>query len=63
MRPRTAAARGVVVSLAEIIKPDAPVRRFQPYPAYKDSGVEWLGEIPANWVASPLERVLLSLIS
>lgn len=25
------------------------VRRFQPYPAYKDSGVEWLGKIPAPW--------------
>ena len=24
-------------------------RRFKPYPAYKDSGVEWLGEIPAHW--------------
>jgi hypothetical protein len=24
-------------------------RRFTPYPAYKDSGVEWLGEIPAHW--------------
>ncbi len=22
---------------------------FPPYPAYKDSGVEWLGEIPAHW--------------
>lgn len=22
---------------------------FQKYPAYKDSGVEWLGEIPENW--------------
>ncbi|GIW43788.1 MAG: hypothetical protein KatS3mg077_1070 [Candidatus Binatia bacterium] len=20
-----------------------PLRRFQPYPAYKDSGVQWLG--------------------
>lgn len=26
-----------------------PLRRFKPYPAYKDSNVEWLGEIPANW--------------
>ncbi|MGN2393260.1 restriction endonuclease subunit S, partial [Pelomicrobium sp. G1] len=26
-----------------------PLRRFKPYPAYKDSGVEWLGEIPAHW--------------
>jgi type I restriction enzyme S subunit len=23
--------------------------RYKPYPAYKDSGVEWLGEIPAHW--------------
>jgi type I restriction enzyme S subunit len=23
--------------------------RFQKYPAYKDSGVEWLGEIPEGW--------------
>jgi type I restriction enzyme S subunit len=26
-----------------------PGRRFKLYPAYKDSGVEWLGEIPAGW--------------
>lgn len=25
--------------------------RYIPYPAYKDSGVEWLGEIPEGWVA------------
>jgi len=25
------------------------LRRFKPYPAYKNSGVEWLGEIPAGW--------------
>ena len=24
-------------------------RRYKPYPAYKDSGVEWLGEIPTHW--------------
>ena len=23
--------------------------RFKPYPEYKDSGIEWLGEIPAHW--------------
>ena len=27
----------------------AQPRRFRPYPEYKDSGVEWLGEIPAHW--------------
>jgi type I restriction enzyme S subunit len=37
------------VSLAEAIESDAPVRRFKPYPAYKDSGVQWLGQIPAHW--------------
>jgi len=25
------------------------VRTGKPYPAYKDSGVEWLGDIPAHW--------------
>ena len=28
---------------------EARPRRFRPYPAYRDSGVEWLGEIPADW--------------
>ena len=27
----------------------APSQRFRPYPSYKDSDVEWLGEIPAHW--------------
>ena len=22
---------------------------FPRYPAYKDSGVEWLGEVPGHW--------------
>src|SRR5690606_36565646 len=34
-----------------------PLRRFKPYPAYKDSGVEWLGEIPAHWDVKRLKRV------
>jgi type I restriction enzyme, S subunit len=30
--------------------PLLPARhRFKPYPAYQDSGVEWLGQIPAHW--------------
>jgi type I restriction enzyme, S subunit len=32
-------------------------RRFKAYPAYKDSGVEWLGEIPAHWEVTPLKHV------
>ncbi|MEM8324954.1 restriction endonuclease subunit S, partial [Morganella morganii] len=23
--------------------------KYKAYPEYKDSGVEWLGEIPAHW--------------
>jgi len=33
-------------------------KRFKPYPAYKDSGVEWLGEIPAHWQLKPLKCLL-----
>ena len=32
-------------------------RRFKRYPAYKDSGVEWLGEIPAHWRSLALKRI------
>ncbi len=30
-------------------KPAATVSGLQPYPAYKPSGVEWLGDVPAHW--------------
>ena len=33
------------------------VRTGQPYPAYKPSGVEWLGEVPANWDVWRSKRV------
>lgn len=33
------------------------VQRFRAHPAYKGSDVEWLGEIPANWVVLPLKRI------
>ena len=29
--------------------------RYRPYPAYKDSGVKWLGEIPAHWEVQRLK--------
>ncbi|MCE1242040.1 restriction endonuclease subunit S [Oryzomicrobium sp.] len=37
--------------------------RYKAYPAYKDSGVEWLGDIPAHWVATRLKRVISKLES
>ena len=33
-------------------------RRFRRYPAYKDSGVEWLGEIPVHWEVKRLKFLL-----
>lgn len=33
-------------------------RRFKPYPAYKDSGVEWLGEIPAHWEVKRVSELM-----
>ena len=29
-------------------------RKYHPYLAYKDSGVEWLGEVPGNWEIAPV---------
>ena len=31
--------------------------RFPAYPAYKDSGVEWLGEVPEHWEVTKLSYV------
>ncbi len=33
------------------------VRTGQPYPAYKDSGVEWLGDVPEHWQLLRLKDV------
>ena len=32
---------------------------YKPYPKYKDSGIEWLGEIPEGWNVKPLKRILM----
>ena len=31
---------------------------FPTYPAYKNSGVEWLGEVPEHWDVQPLKRAI-----
>ena len=38
------------------------VRTGQPYPAYKPSGVEWLGEVPAHWEVIRLKFVAAELV-
>jgi type I restriction enzyme S subunit len=45
------------MSAAEQLALPFALRRFRPYPAYKDSGVEWLGEIPAHWGLKRLKRL------
>ncbi len=33
------------------------LRTLKSYPSYKESGVEWLGEIPAHWEVTPLKHM------
>ena len=33
------------------------IQGLKPYPAYKDSGVAWLGQVPEHWQASALGRM------
>ncbi len=33
-------------------------RSWKPYPAYKDSGVEWLGKVPEGWKVQKLKHVV-----
>jgi type I restriction enzyme S subunit len=38
-----------------------PLRRFRPYPEYRNSGVGWLGQIPARWETLQFRRLLHSI--
>ena len=33
--------------------------RYKPYPEYKGSGVEWLGDVPEHWGRVPLKYMAL----
>ena len=37
------------------------VRTGQSYPAYRDSGVQWLGKVPEHWGVLPLKRAFASM--
>ncbi len=37
--------------------------QYKPYPAYKDSGVEWLGRVPEHWEVYPLKYLVSSIES
>ena len=38
------------------------VRTGQPYPAYKPSGVEWLGEVPAHWDVRRVKQLFRRIV-
>ncbi len=42
---------------------EARPRRFRPYPEYRESGVDWLSEIPAHWEAKRLRFVVETSIT
>ena len=29
---------------------------YKPYPAYRDSGVEWIGQVPEHWEVARIKR-------
>src|SRR2546425_542059 len=63
VRRQMTGAEGGVVSEALKEKSTTSTRRFKPYPAYKDSRVEWLGELPTSWEVKRLKFVAPTRIS
>jgi type I restriction enzyme S subunit len=51
---------GTVTAMETAIQEEALQRRYRSYPAYKDSGVEWLGEIPEHWEIKRLRSTVKS---
>jgi len=45
------------MSAATMKVPTAPLRHIKSYPAYKGSGIEWPGKIPAHWGVKPLKHL------
>ena len=46
------------IAIHQAVTGQIDVRTGQPYPAYKPSGAEWLGEVPAEWQVVRLGRVI-----
>jgi type I restriction enzyme S subunit len=41
----------------------SPTAALPPYPAYRPSGVEWLGDVPAHWEVQKLKNVAALIVS
>lgn len=48
-------SKEAAIPVEEVVEELAPQRRFRPYPEYRDSGVEWLGELAVHWQADRLK--------
>lgn len=31
--------------------------QYRAYPAYKDSGIEWIGQVPEHWKIAQIKRI------
>ena len=36
---------------------------YKPYPAYRDSGVEWIGRVPEHWARASIKHILAAPIT
>ncbi len=36
---------------------------YKPYPAYRDSGVEWIGQVPEHWARASIKHILVTPIT
>ncbi len=36
---------------------------YKPYPAYRDSGVEWIGQVPEHWARASIKHILATPIT
>ena len=48
---------------ASALQPISGKEGYAPYSDYKDSGIEWLGEIPAHWEAKRLKSLVKNVTS
>ena len=50
-------------SSTRLVTGQIDVRTGESYPAYKPSGVEWLGEVPEHWRSARSLKVVLKMLS
>lgn len=46
-----------------MVVPERTEHKYEPYPEYEDSGVEWLGQIPSHWDIRKLKQISSTKVS